>query len=355
MSISEIYCRLSCDDRPLEKETDCSFALRITFFVLGLLAILTPFLAYANVPGFNVLEESATWSLFAAGCTLSLLNIALQCVQKEKPLVNVDPNPPDEGSFLDIIDHEPTGKLQEIIPTNSPLWKARNQTNCFDNLSSDLLIYMSSFLKMKDVVNNTLISKKFVSIMRSKYIWATFLAHPNYRIWGATNWNFTHTKEKGYHYQETEIIPQNDPFTQLQTYHTLTKIGLHRNFIYLARLMPGGPIAFQNILQLDLRKEARLLTPADLPQHILCGKDILGRQFFALNLFDKEMITLVFVDEAGWCQVANPFWKENQLKFDYLEVLNYILALLKGDDLSYQNDLSPLFLKSVTFPKHRKV
>ena len=265
-------------------------------------------------------------------------------------------------SFLSVVDPvlNDTSR-EELVPVSLICAVPPVDGSCLFHtsvISLEMCVHIASYLRCRDRVKSMEVSNDFYNVMRSKYLWSEYLAHPDYRIWGATRWSLVH-RSQGYQFTSADQIYEEDPFYQLRTYHELYKsqeAGPENEFFdYLARLMPGGPLAFKAIPQLNL-PNAMDLKPEEMSASLMRGKDQQGLTFFAMRLVDREEseakpIVLLFTRSGShgpWVQQANAWWKENTLKVSYQDTLNYILTIIKCESLSARNIfLPPPFKKGV--------
>ncbi len=360
MSVQSIRCGLPFCNHSTEEQKNSSIAMRTVTIALGALSLLAGILSIYEIPGFVCLGTTGGWALIATGGFFAILAMSLKCVQIK--LVR-EANPP-EHSFVDKVDPRSDKAIsQDIIPADSPVFIPPSDGTCLflqDTFCLEMSIYIASFLGARDLVNASTVSKHFLSIMRSEYIWSEYLCHLDFRIWGATRWSLKRG-EDSYQFQidnelnleQENSIDLGDPFHQLRTYHELRKTewGRIRSFDYFMRLMPGGPLAFQNIPVLN-PIDAKNLLPTDMNGPVAYGKDLSGHSFFAIRVIDRSQHTdsaiLIFIDVAKWQQEPNIYWEENQLSLDDTHVLNYILALMRTDNLAEREEFSsPLFIKAI--------
>ena len=359
MSIQPIRCGLPFCNSSLEEERSSSITGRVLMVALGTLALIAGILSLYEVPGFVSLGTTGAWTLIATGECLALIAISLKCVKTEGVQRSFT-----EGSFLDRVDSLPNRiPSEEIIPTDAPIFIPPSGNACplQETLSLEMFIYIASFLGPREIVNATTVSTHFLSVMRSEYLWSEYLGHPDFRIWGATRWNLKRGDDDGYQFQRDDeyVLEQEnglilgEPFHQLRAHHELKKTewGQIRSFDYFMRLMPGGPLAFQAIPVLNFA-DAKNLLPTDLDGPLIYGKDLWGHCFFAIRVIDRIQHTdpaiLVFIHANQWEQEPNVYWEKNQLSLDDTHVLNYILALMRKDNLAQREEFSsPLFLKTL--------
>lgn len=245
-----------------------------------------------------------------------------------------------------------------------------NPSSKIFELSKDVVIYALAFLETQDHLNCIRVCKTFKGWAESPILWESHLSHPDRRIWGATQWNFTY-RGGAYCYQQEVSSCFNgmvlqDPLEQLKTYHLLKKRGeagsSNTFFDYLARLIIGGPIAFNAFPRLSGVQDATQLQANQMTEAVVIGKDGSDRLFLALRLKDTSNLearpfALVFVvkklsqensNDLCWEQVANPHWAKGQLNMAEQTHLNYILHLIRKEDLmETETGLNPLLKQNM--------
>ena len=372
MNISSLRCALPFWSPPEGEQTVHSYLLRISAVALGSITLLIGLLAMSNIPGLHGLGMTGGWSLTASGGLLLISGISLKCLKRisEQPSVShlpVEPiierkvkPQPRLPSFLDIVDpFEASATSKElIVPAKCAIPPADG--SCLlhiDHVSYDMCVYIASFLGPRDQLKGMEVSKEFHAIMHSKILWSRYLAHPEYRIWGATRWDLTYTSGRYLFASESETF-ENEPYQQLRMYHELREKGeigpANEFFDYLARLMPGGPIAFNSIPSMHL-ENALDLQPGAMSMPIVRGTDNLNRYFFAMRLVnrgivDAEPIVLLFTRPTtmnGWMQEANLYWGKDELKVTNKDVLNYLLALIGKKSHFNRENFSPILKNTI--------
>lgn len=358
--ISSISFRLPCSQQQECNQTHSSIDLRITGVILGVITAIVGILALLGMPELSQLGTTGGLAALSIGIALTCVAACIRFI-KNQPTPTV-PSQKQNISFLETIDplsNDITSQELASIPSTDV--SPSSDSRCLfriDLIGKDICIYIASFLGPRDQLKSMEVSKDFCTIMRSKILWSEYLSHPEYRIWGATRWNFK--KISGSYLFEPEgKINQEDPFQQLRIYHGLCKkneAGPTNDFFdYLARLMPGGPIAFNAIPQLNPPNATRL-QPGDMSAPIIRGRDQQDCCFFAMRLIDcadskATPVVLIFTRSMpgnSWIQEPNIFWKQDELKLSHRDVLGYILALIGREVLITREDLqSPTLKKTI--------
>lgn len=214
-----------------------------------------------------------------------------------------------------------------------------NESFPLKKLNKDIFIYIATFLNDPDKIALSETSKISLKCIDTPILWNTHLEKR--RIWGATNVKFNYDPVKGWVSNLTDL-EHNRPLTQLQTYFRLSK--KNNAMDYIARLMPGGPVAFSKIPYLTNIFDASLLSVEDVNSPISIGTDRLGYDFLAFRIHDKAssietMLVFVYMKEAWeWKQIENELWQAEKLKLKDHNALNYILALIRKEDLSQREE-----------------
>jgi len=231
----------------------------------------------------------------------------------------------------------------EQIDVESQQDPEKNTQGAFKSVCHDVIIHMATYLTDKDKLNLRIASSYFKEEMGSPVLWKDRLLDNG--IWGAASISFQYDKKKsGYHYK-IEKMSWNNPVEQLCAYVKLSrKEGLGVDLKYIARLMPGGPVAFDQLPNLKIDDVSKL-EPKDMPSSLVRGTDNQGVNFFALRVVDTSIadqtpVVLLFVQNRNhkWKQVKNPYWTQDQIRLYCNKDLNYILDIVKKEKPSDDNN-----------------
>lgn len=208
-------------------------------------------------------------------------------------------------------------------------------------LNEDLQICVVSYLNPRSLLSLRQSSKIFLKACNSPIIWSgeQYLGHPDYRIWGATTWNCLYVKGNGYKYNISVQESLDNPLKTLKTYKNLKAQNAIDDFFldYIARLMPGGPVAYSKIAHKDIDDPSKLQPDEMGNDSIIRGKTGAGDHFLALRILDAKSNdmaakVLVFIHELSlgrsWKQLANDYWNANQLRVGNKDCLNYLLNII---------------------------
>lgn len=297
---------------------------------------------------------------FAFGCALSgsgLFIIATGLILKcqtpkdqtphrtDRANGEVKPIPVKLPTFLETVAPLPETPVVLTEPPATPCKPSTDGVSflTLDAIGVDMCLHIASFLTIRERVTMMGVSKEWCEIARANLFWRPFLGHEAYRIWGAEADSSALVRhEHGYAYQE------NDPadwsaFHQFRVYHDLQKRGLAGTnegfFDYLARLMPGGPLAFDSIPYVQVENTSEV-TAESMVKSVIRGSDRDGNIFIALRLADQALeeqtpVVLLFINKNGkWIQQANAYWQEGILDVRHQTDENYVLALLGGTQLA---------------------
>lgn len=242
--------------------------------------------------------------------------------------------------------------LQIEYHNNQSLSQINNQQivnkDYLKEITEDIFVYIATFLEKSKRLESRTVSKKFDSLMTLPIFSDEFAT--NLRLWGSyTN--------------------RSDPWNQIKAYMKLSKT-LDGFLLYLARLIPGGPVAFDQIPYLEL-DDASLLQISDVSQPIIRGKDKKNFNFFAIRLlnevdqiqypliFTKEIrtyqctinsVTTIELASTPWIQEKNGLWEKDTLKVTSNDTdLSYILNLIQRSPYiqNSQRFNSPQYIKTL--------
>lgn len=218
-------------------------------------------------------------------------------------------------------------------------------TSPVEILHDDLLIHIGQLLAVKTLGKLQKVSKKFNTIFRSPILWSKHLANENIRLWGGTAWTFTRIDE-GYQYASQDTSHESNPYGQLVAY---SHLDLTDTFMNIARLMKGGPLAFQKLQHLEI--DSINCLEALMTASFAWGKLASGKQFLALKVVRTDIENsipelLVFVESnerrfqstTKFLNVANSLWEAGKLSLNNDKVLYYIKDLISDNPVTESQD-----------------
>ena len=268
---------------------------------------------------FRILKMIPLIPMTMIACGIGFLGIAIKACMIHPKSTNSHQNNSSETILQDNLI-----QINVVNQTHSEQPLQITLNGSLKKITDDILVYVATFLEKSERLNLRTVSKKFGTRMTLPVFSSEFAL--NSRLWGA--------------YAE-----RSDPWNQIKAYMKLSKT-LDSFLEYLARLIPGGPVAFDQIPYLE-PDDASLLQLSDINKSIIRGKDKNNFEFFAIRLLnevDQKRCALIFTKELRkfqqfnpWIQEKNSLWEKDTLKMTSETDLSYMLNLIQGT--SYiQND-----------------
>ena len=188
------------------------------------------------------------------------------------------------------------------------------------------------------------------------------LEESEFRLYGATRWAYirpSRNESPQYIIDKPDMNnAENHPYLQLKAYEETRKKGISPEQCYVldyfARLMKGGPVAFNKIPWIDTHYYPVDFTLRDVPTPIVIGRLPNCKFYIALRLKDcsqpeQNPFVLVLSENSNkfLVQQKNCCWEENSLRMSVDKHLNYVLALINKEEITEENFQGLIYKKSV--------
>jgi hypothetical protein len=289
------------------------------------------------------------WAQFQKQCNrITILN-------KEHPLVQVAIK--ISGVFVAVISGFLLIKVACFLKEKMFSSPKEDKTNYIEQLPLEMMLYIGTFLSPKQQLEASFVSSKFREVMTHDALWSKNLSDPEHRVWGAVMWNCERNQET-HTYQFVDNQDEGgggEKINSFKSFLAYQKLPNEPVLKYLGRLLPGGPIAYNEYPTI------KFLSPdwstLEINSSFLKGQDSLNNYFFALRIMkpeDNEPVALIFrqVKNAHgflkWKQEANKYWTQDELNLEENDTLNYVLALLRRESReSLERFKAPFLYKSI--------
>lgn len=225
---------------------------------------------------------------------------------------------------------------KQIVPKIIPDANANNPL--LKKLGPDVLLMIGSYLDQNSLMALGKTAKCFKNIVEADVCWLPLLKE--FRIWGADAVAKL-VRNQQLHKYEMSCNRRTDAYKQIITYRNEIR-GLPTNMEYLARLMPGGPVAYMKLPVLDLAAIPGVQFNRDgqpianvgvehLTAPVMRGVCQVGH-FLAMRVLDErnERGVLIVVD-SNMGEVST-LWKG--VRINLRNHQNLILHVLQGEALT---------------------